>query len=129
MYLMDPAWVSLFGAILAYVFLNVVRVDIPNKEKSVGIRPKPEVQTPELYVMYKTADQLADLWHDPNAVGECSECGMDDAPCLMKGNFPFPDTQVCKFCQELRNLEHHLKYKTQGRWGKYIERKRASSCP
>lgn len=63
------------------------------------------------YVEYESARLLARLWNDPDAIGECSTCGMDDAPILTnKWTSKFVVVE-CKWCRELNDLNYHLEHK------------------
>lgn len=114
------------------VFLACVAVDLvykdQKKRESQPIRPP--------YVTYETHSSIADVWYDRSLVGECSKCGLDDAPLIVPSgavkdssgrymlnehvaiysgdgqviNNPWMDLK-CKWCAEKDNINYHLKYK------------------
>lgn len=66
---------------------------------------KPRVLKKE-YVEYGTVKSIADVWDDPEHIGECAECGMSDSAVIRT----IWGQLKCKFCMELSNLNYHLKY-------------------
>lgn len=58
------------------------------------------------YEEYESSTPLALIWQDADAIGECGECGMDDQPVWQR----WDNAPICKWCLELSNLTHHLKY-------------------
>lgn len=91
----------LYCVVLIYVFLELT---VSGRWRTFFTARPPTTSKPA-YILYETAQSIADKWHDLKLVGTCGVCGMDDAPIVVT----WSGTDKCKWCAELDNLTHHLK--------------------
>jgi len=62
------------------------------------------------YVLYETADSIAEKWNDESLIGYCEYCGMADSPIVIPRKDNSDTKAKCKWCAELDNLTWHIKY-------------------
>lgn len=103
--------VSLF-AITALMIVCAIAADVFRRPRKV-----------EEYQEYASNNWLERIWFNEEAIDYCSNCGCSDVPVLAVLR-----QQNCKWCQELKNLNYHLKMNGQRRFTKEMRKEFWNDC-